>query len=271
MDAATLLGLVAGIVLIGWALVSGGDPMAFVDAQSAAIVLGGTFAATLINFRVQQVLTAIRLAFRVFRGNGYDHAALIQTLVGFAERARRDGLLALEEEAEALEDSFLKKGIRLVVDGADPELVRSVLETELAFQQDRHRMGQSIFSTMAALSPAFGMIGTLIGLIQMLGELDNPDAIGPGLAVALITTFYGALLAYLFLNPIAGKLRLASEEETLFREMAIEGVLSIQAGDNPRIVYEKLWAFLPASMRERVESGETAEQAEARRRGEVTA
>src|SRR5690606_11457007 len=166
---------------------------------------------------------------------------------------------------------FLKKGIRLVVDGADPELVRSVLETELAFQQDRHRMGQSIFSTMAALSPAFGMIGTLIGLIQMLGELDNPDAIGPGLAVALTTTFYGALLAYLFLNPIAGKLRLASEEETLCREMAIEGVLSIQAGDNPRIVYEKLWAFLPASMRERVESGETAEQAEARRRGEVTA
>jgi len=271
MDAATLLGLIAGIGLIGWALVTGGDVKAFVNLSSAAIVLGGTFAATLINYRVQQFVTAVRLALRVFRGAGHDHAALIQTLVAFAERARRDGLLALEDEAEDLQDPFLKKGIRLVVDGTDPELVRTVLETELAYQQDRHRLGQSVFSTMASLSPAFGMVGTLIGLIQMLGNLDDPEAIGPGMAVALITTFYGAVLAYLFFSPIAGKLRLASEEETLFREMAIEGVLSIQAGDNPRIVHEKLWAFLSPSMRERVEAAEQGEAAPARQEGEATA
>ncbi|HEX6989553.1 MAG TPA: motility protein A, partial [Bacillota bacterium] len=261
----------SGVGLIGWALISGGDIRAFIDPASMAITGGGTVAATLINFRLGQVVTAVRLALHVFRGARHDHVSLIRTVVAFAERARRDGLLALEDEAESLDDPFLKKGIRLVVDGTDPELVRTVLETELSYQQERHRLGQSVFSTMAALSPAFGMIGTLIGLIQMLRNLENPDAIGPGLAVALITTFYGAIMAYLLFNPMAGKLRVASEEETLFREMAIEGVLSIQAGDNPRVVQEKLWAFLPPSLRERAEGAERAGEAPAGREGEATA
>jgi chemotaxis protein MotA len=156
----------------------------------------------------------------------------------------------LEDAAYQVEDDFLKKGILLIVDGTDPELVRNILETELAFLEDRHKTGQSIFETMGALAPAFGMIGTLIGLIRMLRNLNNPEAIGPGMAVALLTTFYGALLANLVFIPVAGKLKIRSNEEILNKEVMIEGMLSIQAGENPRIIEEKLKAFLAPKIRE---------------------
>jgi len=176
-------------------------------------------------------------------------AELIKTLVQFTQKARREGLLALEDEAASVEDAFLSKGVQLVVDGTDPELVRSILETELSFLENRHRTGAAMFETMASLAPSFGMVGTLIGLIQMMGTLDDPEKIGPGMAVALVTTFYGTILANLVFTPLAGKLKVRSAEEILLREVMIEGILSIQAGDNPRIVEEKLNAFLAPKVR----------------------
>ena len=228
--------------------------MEFIHVPSILIVLGGTFAATLINYPLQSVLAVSKILKNVFMEKSKDPNEIIKILVDLAETARREGLLALEDTAYQMDDDFLKKGILLIVDGTDPELVRTILETELAFLEDRHRTGQSIFETMGALAPAFGMIGTLIGLIQMLKNLQDPDAIGPGMAVALITTFYGALLSNFVFVPIAGKLKVRSNEEILLKEVMVEGMLSIQAGENPRIIEEKLKAFLSPKLRSSLEN-----------------
>ncbi|MGB3932329.1 MAG: motility protein A [bacterium] len=244
MDFATIIGIVVGMALIFGAIVSTGSLKTFWDVPSLMITIGGTMAATLINYPMSQIISVMKVLRNAFRKDIMQPAAVINMLVSFADQARREGLLALEEEAEKMEDDFFKKGIQLVVDGSDPELVRSILETELAFLEERHRSRQSIFLTMGSFAPAFGMVGTLIGLINMLRELDSPDNIGPHMAVALITTFYGVLFANLICVPVAGKLAIRSEQEILVKELIIEGVLSIQAGENPRIVEEKLKAFL---------------------------
>lgn len=244
MDLATLLGITLGTGLLLGAIIIGGAVDVFFSPAGMMIVLGGTLAATFVNFPVKQVLGVFPLLKVAFSRKRYDGVEIIGTLVDFAESSRREGLLALEEKAQNLDEEFLKKGIQLVVDGTDAELVRSILEIELAFLEERHRAGQRIFEQMGALAPAFGMIGTLIGLIQMLDELDDPDQIGSGMAVALLTTLYGAVIANLIFIPIAGKLRVKSAEEILLKEVMIEGILSIQAGENPRIVEEKLKAFL---------------------------
>ncbi len=250
MDIATVAGIVSGVILFAVAMSTNGSILDFVDFPSFLIVLGGTVAGTLINYPIYKVLEVIRILRVVFTKNTISPTEIIKKIVNFAEIARREGLLALEDAAYQVEDDFLKKGILLIVDGTDPELVRNILETELAFLEDRHKTGQSIFETMGALAPAFGMIGTLIGLIRMLRNLNNPEAIGPGMAVALLTTFYGALLANLVFIPVAGKLKIRSNEEILNKEVMIEGMLSIQAGENPRIIEEKLKAFLAPKIRE---------------------
>jgi len=250
MDFGIIIGIVAGFVLIFMGIATnGGSVMAFLDAPSLLIVLGGTISSTLVNYKFDQVIGVINLARVALFGGGQSLRDAIHLLVSFAEKARREGLLAMEEEAEQLEDHFLRKGIRLVVDGTDPETVRQILDIELTFLEERHRSGQQIFDHMGAMAPAFGMAGTLIGLIIMLGNLDDPDTIGPAMAVALITTFYGVLLANLVFIPIAGKLRVKSEEEILLREVMIEGILSIQAGENPHIVEQKLESFLSPHVR----------------------
>jgi len=249
VDLATVLGIIGGVVLFSIAIVANGSILEFVHVPSMLIVLGGTFAATLINFPLPSVLEVSRILKNVFLEKTKNPDEIIRILVDLAETARREGLLALEDTAYQMDDDFLKKGVLLIVDGTDPELVKNILETELAFLEDRHRTGQSIFETMGALAPAFGMIGTLIGLIQMLKNLEDPDAIGPGMAVALITTFYGALLSNFVFVPIAGKLKVRSNEEILLKEVMIEGMLSIQAGENPRIIEEKLKAFLSPKAR----------------------
>lgn len=208
--------------------------------------------ATLISYPLTTFLEVASIAKNAFQTQQQDLSETINTIVRFADKARREGLLALDEDADALDDLFLQKGIRLVVDGTTPELVRNILETELAFIAQRHKMGQSVFETMGAFAPAFGMLGTLIGLIQMLVNLDSPDAIGPGMATALVTTFYGSVLANLVCLPIANKLKTRSTEEIYVKEAIIEGVLSIQAGDNPRIVEEKLKSFLAPKQRHEV-------------------
>lgn len=261
MDLATFLGIVAGVTLYVWAISDGGSLLNFWNLPSLAITLGGTLAATLINYPLSRLVGMVRVAKNAFFHRPIDPNETIATLTEFAEKARREGLLALEESVDQLEDEFLRKGLQLVVDGTDPELVRSILETELAFLEERHRAGAAIFDTMGMLAPAFGLIGTLIGLVNMLKNANDPEKIGPGMAVALLTTFYGAMLANFLFIPIAGKLRVRSAEEILNREVMIEGILSIQAGDNPRIVAEKLRSFLAPSQRasrRRDEEGEEA-------------
>ncbi|HHU92031.1 MAG TPA: flagellar motor protein [Halanaerobiaceae bacterium] len=244
MDLATLIGLLSGVFLIGWALILGGQPQSYYDFNSILITLGGTLAATMISFPfsdLRKIPTLIRIA---FQANPMDTDEIISVMVRFAEKARREGLLALEQDVFNIDDKFLQKGIQLVVDGTDPELLRNILETKLIFLEERHGKGQSIFTAMGTYAPAFGMIGTLVGLIQMLTQLEDPTALGPGMATALITTFYGVILANLVFLPMANKLKERSEKEILVKEIMIEGVLSIQAGENPRIVEEKLRAFL---------------------------
>ncbi len=252
MDLGTVLGLIAGVILISTAIISSGEAVIYWDPASLLITLGGTVAATMINYSVRQVLSIFKLLKVVFITKELEPGEVTSLIVGFAEKARREGLLALEDEANELDNEFLRKGIQLIVDGTDPQLVRNILETKITFVEERHNQGQAIFRTMGTLSPAFGMLGTLIGLVRMLSELDDPSSVGGGLATALITTLYGSLMANLFFIPIAGKLQVKSEKEILMKEVIIEGVLSIQAGENPRIVEEKLNAFLPDAGVQRV-------------------
>ncbi len=249
MDLATLLGITVGTGLLLGAILLDGSLNSFFNVQSVMIVLGGTTAAILVNFSLKQVLGLIPLVRITLIAKSHDTADMISTLVEFAESARREGLLALEEKAQDTDEDFLKKGVQLIVDGTDAELVRSILQIELSFIEDRHRSGQNLLEQMGAFAPAFGMIGTLIGLIQMLQQLDDPSQIGSGMAVALLTTLYGAVLANLIFLPMAAKLKIKSTEELQFKEIMIEGILSIQAGENPRILEEKLKAFLPPRVR----------------------
>ncbi|SDK45567.1 motility protein A [Natronincola ferrireducens] len=249
MDLATVIGIIVGLAFVTWGIISTGDIIMYLNLPSILIVLGGTISATFVAYPLAKVLEAMKIASKAFSNKIIESGEIIAKIIGLANTARKEGLLALEEAAEGIEDEFLQKGIMLIVDGTDPELVRSLLETELSFIEERHRQGQGIFETMGSLSPAFGMIGTLIGLINMLRTLDDPSTIGPSMAVALITTFYGSLLANLIFIPLANKLQLRSREEILRKEIMVEGLLSIQAGENPRIIEEKLKAFLPPKTR----------------------
>ncbi len=245
MDIATLIGIVAGIIFIVIGIVLNGSIVDFYDSASIMIVLGGTIAATLINYPLPRILQITSLIKNAFYTNGDDIESGIALILGMAATARRDGLLTLEQSADDLEDLFLKKGILLIVDGTNPELIKNMMETELVFLEDRHKQGQGVLESMGTFAPAFGMIGTLIGLINMLKNLSDPSKLGPSMAVALVTTFYGVILANLVFLPLAGKLKNKSREEVLYKEIMLEGILSIQAGENPRIIEEKLRAFIP--------------------------
>ncbi len=255
MDKATIIGLVVGVVLLFWGMTdaAANNMRIYYSFSSILIVGGGTLAATLISFHLDQVMKAFQLFMIALRSRLPHPSEITTTLVGLAEKARKEGLLALEEETERIDDLFFKRGIQLVVDGTDPQLLKSILETELVFLEERHKKGRAIFETMGSFAPAFGLIGTLIGLVAMLVSLDDPKKVGPGMAVALLTTLYGAVISNLVCLPIANKLKLRSSEEVLLKEVIIEGILSIQAGDNPRIVEEKLKSFFAPSIREELE------------------
>ncbi|WP_027338698.1 motility protein A [Halonatronum saccharophilum] len=252
MDLASIVGLFLGITLVIMGMFMQGNILMFLDVPSIFIVLGGTLGGVILAYSFKQLRSAIKGLKIIFSQTNDEAGDIISILVSFAEKARREGLLALEEEAYDLDDEFLKKGVQLVVDGTDPQLVKSILETELTFLEERHSLNRGVFSKGAELAPAFGMIGTLIGLIGMLAQLDDPTQLGGGMSTALITTLYGALLANVVFIPLAEKLRIKSEEEILSKEVMIEGILSIQAGENPRIVEEKLKAFLSPSSRSEV-------------------
>ncbi len=252
MDKATVTGIIAVFAVLITGMALGGPLKPFWDLPSMFITVGGCLMATLMSYPLQTFIDVVKIAKNAFITKHANVPETIDILVGFADKARREGLLSLDEEADSLEDPFLQKGIRLVVDGTTQELVRNILETEVAFVYERHKIGQAVFETLGASAPAFGMIGTLIGLVQMLLVLDSPDQIGPGMAVALVTTFYGAVLANMVFLPVANKLKTVSADEVLLKETIIEGVLSIQAGDNPRVVQEKLKAFLSPRDRARL-------------------
>jgi chemotaxis protein MotA len=216
--------------------------------------MGGMICATLIHFSLPQFLGIFSVIKKTIVSKIPSQSELIQKMVNFAAINRRDGALALEQEIPNLDNSFFIKGVQLLVDGRDSEQIRDFMSVEVQYLQDRHSTGKKILEFMGAAAPAFGMIGTLIGLVQMLRSLDSPDAIGGGMAVALLTTFYGALVANLIFIPLAGKLGIYSKAEATIIEMIVEGVCSIADGDNPTVVREKMQAFISESRREEVKA-----------------
>ena len=253
MDIATIIGIFGGIFLILTAI-GFSDLPSFYNLPSILIVIGGTIAATLISYPLNRVMSVLKVVKHAFAHQVQAPLEIIQQMVGFAERARRDGILALDSVTEEVDDVFLRTGIQLAVDGVEPETIKDIMNTELAFVEERHGLGQSVLSNMGAYAPAFGMIGTLIGLVAMLKTLDDPTKIGPAMAVALLTTLYGAVLGNLIFLPLAEKLKIRSNQERLIKEITIEGIMSIQSGDNPRIVNQKLVAFLSSQNRSEVEA-----------------
>lgn len=255
MDIATVFGLIAGWGLVLSAIVMGGNPLMFINVPSILIVVGGTLASAFIAFPLSDVIGVIATVKNAFIHKAASPEALIEKLVEFATVARREGILALESQASDAGDEFLEKSVQLAIDGTAPELIKDILTTELAFLEDRHALGQSILTTMGAMAPAFGMIGTLIGLVAMLATMDDPSTIGASMAVALLTTLYGALLANVIFIPCASKLKVRTSTELLSKEIIIEGILSIQSGDNPRVVEQKLKAFISPALREQITIG----------------
>ena len=253
MDFATIIGLVVGLGLMIFGIVTGDDGFAaltnFLHGQSALITFGGAFGATLVSNSLADFLNGIKGIKMALRQTKNDQTEVIKKIIELSNVARKEGLLALEDAASDLDDAFMKKGIFLIVDGTEPDLVRAILETELTCIEDRHKKVSSFWETVAAMGPAWGMIGTLIGLINMLKHLEDVSTVGPNMSTALITTFYGSLLANWLALPIASKLKANNAEEITMKEVVIEGLLSIQAGENPRVIEEKLKSFLAPAER----------------------
>jgi len=251
MDIASLIGLILAVGLIIGSIMLGSAPLtAFLDLPSGLVVVGGAFAAALICFPLSSILKSPGIAMKVFLNRSEDRLALIKSIVTLAETARRDGLLALESKIEEVENPLVKSGLQMAVDGAAPDIVEEVLRTEVASMVARHREGKSIMDQLGRFAPAYGMIGTLMGLIMMLQDMSDPSGIGAGMAVALITTLYGAIVANVFFSPFAEKLGLMSRNEQISMEIAIRGVLAIQSGESPRAIDQKLQTYLPAKQRE---------------------
>jgi len=258
-----IIGLVSGFLILVISIMTSGDIRSFLSFSSIAVTAGGSFAALLVSFPSKDLMKVPKILKLLVDKPEQNRVRLITTFSELARKARRDGLLALEDDLSNMEDEYLVSGLQLVVDGIEPDVIREILTLKMETTERRHRMGQSIFSKWGELAPAFGMLGTLIGLIVMLANLQDAAAIGSGMAVALITTFYGSLLANLVFIPIASNLSVQTDEEMLSKEMAIEGILEIQAGTNPRIIEEKLMTYLSPEelkmLREEKDSGSSEE------------
>jgi chemotaxis protein MotA len=250
MDIATVIGLLAAIgCVLGSALMEGASIGSLIQIPAAVLVFGGTLGATMASVSLKEMTGLIGVTMKAFLNKPHDPKHVIEELVKLAERARREGLLVLEEAARNLDDPFLKKGLGLAVDGVDPQTLRTILELEVENLAQRHAVGIHIYNSMGGLSPTMGVIGTVIGLVHMLENLSEPGKMGHAIAAAFIATLYGVMVANLAFLPLAGKLKVLSDEEIHGRRMVTEGILSIQAGDNPRVVQEKLNAFLPPKQR----------------------
>ncbi|MBP3458304.1 MAG: motility protein A [Lachnospiraceae bacterium] len=248
MDIASIIGFVACLCLIIFGIVTGDDGVSaiwnFIHAQSAIITFGGSFCCILASNSMSDFFGGLKSFKLVFKVPSVDTPQIINKIIELSNVARKEGLLSLEEAASDLDDPFLKKGILLIVDGTDPELVRGILETELSSIEGRHKAKIGFWQDVASMGPAWGMIGTLIGLINMLQNMSDPSSVGPNMSTALITTLYGSMLANWIALPVAAKLKSNNEAESMVKEIMIEGLLSIQAGENPRVIEEKLKSFL---------------------------
>ncbi|MBQ9199457.1 MAG: motility protein A [Lachnospiraceae bacterium] len=245
MDIASIIGIGAALFLMINGMGGVGALMeTFIDMPSVFITFGGAFGTILAMNTLKGFLAGLKSYLLIFKTPKASEIDTIKSIIDLSNLARREGLLALEESANSLDDEFMKKGVMLIVDGTDPELVRSILEAELINVDTRHQQNIGFWKDVASMGPAWGMIGTLIGLILMLKDLSDPDSIGPNMAVALITTLYGSVLANWVCAPASSKLAKLNDTEIKLKEVMIEGILSIQAGENPRVIEEKLKAFL---------------------------
>ncbi len=252
MGSATIIGIIGAFTLVIAAIASGGGLTWFLDGPSALIVFGGTLGAALINYSLADILGVMKVAQNAFFKKEQKARDTIHLLVTMSKLSRKDGVLSLQNMTHKLQDPFLIKAVNLLVDGLEPVDVTNILETELDFVEERHRLGAEIFTTMGNYAPAMGMVGTLIGLVQMLMRMNDPSMIGPSMSVALVTTFYGVITAYLIFLPLAGKLKRLSAQELMVKQLIINGILSMQAGDNPRILEQKLHAFISPHERKSV-------------------
>ncbi len=262
MDIATIVGLIAGLGTIVLVLSMDGGSIVELFAHPSAIILiiGGSLSATIITTPLKIVVQLPKYLIQAFTTKKFDARETIELLTRLADRARREGLLALEEDSKKISDKFLQKGIMMVVDGVDSEQVEAILDTNIEQMKSRHKAGAGFFAAAGGYAPTFGIIGTVMGLISVLKQLDNPSALGESIAAAFLATLWGLLTANLIYLPISGKLKAKSEEETRNRYMQLEGILSIQAGENPRIVRDKLNAFLAPSEIKNVDDSSVAEK-----------
>lgn len=257
MDLASIIGLILGFAMLIFGIISNGASVGgYIHVPSAIITFGGAFASTLTSHTMQEFINGLKGITLAFKVPVVNTSEMIKNIIDLSNVARKEGLLSLEEAAADLDEPFLKKGILLVVDGTDPDLVRAIMETELISVEDRHKKVIGFWDMVASMGPAWGMIGTLVGLVSMLNDMSDPTSIGPSMAVALITTLYGSLLANWLATPIANKLRVNNAVEMQQKEVMIEGLLSIQAGENPRVIEEKLKSFLAPKDREGGEGDE---------------
>ena len=249
MDIATLIGILVSFGLVIISILMGGEGAWFVNTPSLMIVFGGTMGATLLAYPLVDVLSVFKVAKNVFMHKSQSVSELIPMITGFAKKARQEGILSFESQLEDIEDAFLVQGIQMAIDGMESSAIEDVMVTEIIYLEERHRLGSDIFTTMGGFAPAIGMLGTIIGLVQMLMQMEDPSQIGAPMAVALLTTFYGTMLANLVFIPVAGKLKTRSKQEILIKQMVLQGVLSIQSGDNHRVVEQKLKAFIAPKAR----------------------
>ncbi len=252
MDIATVVGVLLGLVVVVGSIVAGGGWQSFIHVPSMAVTIGGMLCATMIHFSLPQFLSVFSIIKKTLVTKISEQGELIQSMVNYAAINRRDGALALEQEIRNVSDLFFVQGLQMLVDGQNSEKIRDHLTLEIQYLQDRHSTGKKILEFMGAAAPAFGMIGTLIGLVQMLRNLSSPEAIGSGMAVALLTTFYGAFASNLFFIPLAGKLGIYSKAEATAMEMITEGVCAIADGENPTTIKERMQAFMSHGRREEV-------------------
>lgn len=262
MDLATIVGLVLALGLMIFSIMTGEKGvmsiMAFLHGPSAMITFGGAFASVMAMCNgIPDFVAKLKSITLATKAEASNEAEKIKQIIELSNVARKDGLLQLEEAANSsIDDEFMKKGILLIVDGTDPEFVRSILETELECINTRHKEVIGFWENLASMGPAWGMIGTLIGLINMLGDLSDINSVGPNMAVALVTTFYGSVLANWLCTPVATKLKAKNDTEIMLKEIVVEGLLSIQAGENPRVIEEKLKSFLAPNMRSEISQGD---------------
>ena len=247
MDLATLGGILCGFGLVLGSVLIGPQPGNFFDIPSIMIVFGGTLAAVMVSFPFEEVRQAFHAGLKAFTSKEMPPREVVATMVRIADISRREGILALEKIQT--NNPILKKATQLIADNADPDLIRATVSIEISSMKKRHNIGIAVFTRLGSIAPAMGMVGTLIGLVQMLANLSDPTTIGPAMAVAILTTFYGAILAHLLFLPLAGKLKARSMQEELLLHVIFEGAKSILENNNPRLVYEKLSSFLPPKER----------------------